>query len=261
MLMTCIKCGREYDCQTVGWMSPDMLDRYRSECAICPDCSRAAASKAAQAQEAEEQRQMRRKLMETYRDRLADSQLDLYRMEYDPDHPAANRELMKWMIEHESKCVWLVGESGTGKTRVIQEAAREAAKDRSVRYWPVADLAARLLETAKKPESTLWDTYTADLLILDDLGKESLTAARLASLEAIVDHRYMGWDQACRKQRTDDPSFWLITLAHPHKLGGQLWITSQIGPEELVERLSAVSRTDAAAIVRRLSEMCVLHRC
>ena len=103
MLMTCIKCGRDYDCQTVGWMSPDMLDRYRSECAICPDCSRAAASKAAQAQEAEEQRQMRRKLMETYQDRLADSQLDLYRMEYDPDHPAANRELMKWMIEHESK--------------------------------------------------------------------------------------------------------------------------------------------------------------
>ncbi|MBR5627160.1 MAG: sn-glycerol-1-phosphate dehydrogenase, partial [Thermoguttaceae bacterium] len=50
---------------------------------------------------------------------------------------------------------------------------------------PVADLAARLLETAKRPESTLWDIYKADLLVLDDLGKENLTAARLAAIEAV----------------------------------------------------------------------------
>ena len=261
MLMTCIKCGRSYEAQNVGWMSSTMLERYRTECATCPSCSAAAAEKARQDQEKEQSREARRKLMETYRERIADSNLDTYRMEYSPDHPQANRDLMKWMISHEDQCVWLVGKSGTGKTRVVQECAREAAKDRSVRYWPVSDLAARLLETAKRPEATLWDVYTADLLVLDDLGKESLTAARLASIEAIVDHRYIGWDQARNAQGVEYPKFWLCTLARKHKLGGQLWITSQLGPEEMAERLSAVNQADAAAIVRRLGEMCVLHRC
>lgn len=261
MLMTCIKCGRDYDAQSVGWMSATMLERYKAECATCPSCSAAGAEKARAEQEREQEREMRRKLMESYKDRIADSNLDTYRLDYDPDHPQANRELMTWMIKHEDQCVWLVGESGTGKTRVVQDCARTAAKDRSVRFWPVADLAARLLETAKRPESTLWDIYKADLLVLDDLGKENLTAARLAAIEAIVDHRYIGWDQARHAQGVDWPLFWLITLSRKHTLGGQLWITSQIGPEEMVERLSAINQADAAAIVRRLGEMCVLHRC
>jgi DNA replication protein DnaC len=259
MILTCIQCGREYDCTTIDWMKPDTLERYKAECAKCPSCANAGQQKSKQEQEAEQERETRRKLMENYRERIAESQLDVYRLEYDPNHPQANRELMTWMIQHEDNSVWIVGESGTGKTRIMQDAARDAARDRTVRFWPVADLAARLLETAKRPEQMLWDTYTADLLILDDLGKENLTAARLASLEAIVDHRYIGWDQMCRRQGTDCPRFWCGTAKN--KLGGQLWISSQIGPEEMVERLSAVNKDDAAAIVRRLAEMCVLHRC
>lgn len=258
MLMNCIRCGQPFDEQGVEWMSDDLLERFRSTSAFCRSCSELAARKAEEAAAEAERAERQKKLDEKRVDRIAESQLDLYRMDYDPEHPGANGELLKWMFGHIENCVWLVGESGTCKTRVIQEAARLAVRDRSVRYWPTADLAAHLLETAKHPESTLWDCYRADLLILDDLGKESLTAARMASIEAIVDHRYIGWDQARREQGTSEPYFGFYAK---RKLGGQLWITSQAGPEELAARFSAINREDAAAIIRRLSEMCVLHRC
>lgn len=261
MQMQCVKCGVMFDDASADWMaraSQEVADRYRSRFALCPEHAAAASRQSeADARNAAET-ELKSRLREHLREHIKESQLDLYRLDYDPAHPSANRALMSWMMQHVDTCVWLIGESGTGKTRVIQEAARIAVRDRSVRYWPVADLAARLLETAKKPEATLWDTYGADLLILDDLGKETLTAARVAAIEAIVDHRYIGWDQVRRKQGADEPRFGLYTGGG--RLGGQLWITSQVSPEIIVERLSAVNQGDAAAIVRRLSEMCVVHQ-
>lgn len=258
MLMTCTRCGTLFNAQNLDWMSDDLLKRY-AEDIVCGDCSKQAERSAAAKREQMEIDERRRRLMDDYAQRIADSQLDTYAISYNDEFPSANRELMRWTMRHIDECVWIVGETGKCKTRVIQAAAREAARDRTVRYWPVSDLAARLLETAKRPEATLWDCYRAGLLILDDLGKESLTAARVAAIEAIVDHRYMGWDQACNKQHTNSPTFGLFT--YTQTIGGQIWITSQVEPEIVVQRLSAVNQADAAAIVRRLSEMCVLHRC
>lgn len=258
MQLQCVKCGRLYDDEAVSWMNERILEKYKADFACCPEHRAEAARQSKREAEAAEEIALKRKLNEQMSERIKDSQLETYELEYDPASPLANRALMSWMMSHIDTCVWLIGESGTCKTRVIQRAAYEAIKDRTVRYWPVADLAARLLETAKRPEATLWDTYGADLLILDDLGKETLTAARIAAIEAIVDHRYIGWDQARRKQGGDEPRFGLY--AGGNKLGGQLWITSQVEPEVIVERLSAVNQADAVAIVRRLSEMCIVHR-
>ena len=207
----------------------------------------------------EERQALQKELDLRYADRLKDSQLDLYALGFDPANPAANNGLARWMFGHVDSCVWIIGESGKCKTRVIQAAAREACKNRTVRYWPTLDLAARLTETAKHPEAQLKDTYFTELLILDDLGKEPLTAARLASLAAIVDRRYIGWDQVRRKQGAEHPVFGLGTHSDG-KLGGQIWITSQVEPDAIAEKLSAVDQNDATAIVRRLAEMCVLHR-
>jgi hypothetical protein len=123
----------------------------------------------------------------------------------------------------------------------------------------VYDLAARLTETSKKPEMQLFDVYDADLLVLDDLGVANMTASRLTALTAIVDRRYIGWDQVRRRQYSETARFDLFSLVRRRGLGGQLWITSQIPPEELVAELATVNSNDAAALVRRLADMCVVH--
>ena len=244
---------------------PDWFDELKPENAaiaaarlLCDACAELPDPGALERERERERDEWRRKLDEKYRDRIEESNLDLYALGFDPSHPNANRPLMKWLMQHLNRCVWIVGESGKCKTRCIQAAAREACRDRSVRYWPALDLAARLTETAKHPEAQLRDLYCAELLILEDLGKEPLTAARLALLCAIVDRRYAGWDQTRRLQGTEHATFGLGTGSG--RLGGQLWITSQVEPEELAAKLAAVSDPDATAIVRRLAEMCELHR-
>ena len=262
-MLACCNCGAPVlEPAYFETFTPENKERFAQRVA-CDRCTPIVEAKREAEREEEERkadlRELQRKLDERYAERIRDSQLDLYELEFDPANPAANNGLARWMFGHVDSCVWIIGESGKCKTRVIQAAAREACKNRTVRYWPVLDLAARLTETAKHPEAQLKDTYFAELLILDDLGKEPLTAARLASLAAIVDRRYIGWDQVRRKQGAEHPVFGLG--AHSDgKLGGQIWITSQVEPDAIAEKLSAVDQNDATAIVRRLAEMCVLHR-
>ena len=262
-MLTCCNCGAPVPVPEFFWrFTPENAARY-AKTAACAKCAPAVEREQARIRDEEEReaehRELQRKLDEYYADRMRDSKLDLYEMKFEPEHPAANRALAGWMFGHIDSCVWIIGESGKCKTRVIQAAAREACRNRTVRYWPVLDLAARLTETAKHPETQLKDTYFAELLILDDLGKEPLTAARLASLAAIVDRRYIGWDQVRRRQGAEHPVFGLGTHSEG-KLGGQIWITSQLEPDALADKLSSVDQNDATAIVRRLAEMCVLHR-
>ena len=261
-LYPCCNCGRLVP--VPGYFesfTPENLERAVRSLA-CPECERAVSARREQEKAAldreSELEETKRKLAERYADRIEESQLNTYALGYDPQHPKANRALMSWVTRNMNSCIWLTGDSGTCKTRTIQCAARKACRDRTVRYWPALDLAARLTETAKHPESQLKDLYGADLLIIDDLGKEPLTAARLSSLAAIVDRRYIGWDQVRRLKGNDHPTFGLGMASG--RLGGQIWITSQLEPAALAERLSAVDQNDATAIVRRLAEMCVLHR-
>ena len=255
----CRRCGRHIETpDVIRAIVDESTAKFAASNLVCEKCSEQVRHESELAERDLDLAERRAALDDKYQDRITESGLDTYALTFDPNHPEANRALMNWVTAHVDSCMWIVGRSGLCKTRCIQAAARIAAHERTVRYWPVMDLAARLTETAKKPEAFLWDIYKADLLILEDLGKEPLTAARLASLSAIVDRRYAGWDQARRLQGGDDPHFWL--WFGTGKLGGQIWITSQMEPDALVAKLSAVDQYDASAIVRRLSEMCVLHR-
>ena len=258
LIVKCRRCGHLIPTTYLQEQLTPELAATAASWMVCESCSRIVAAESEQDKREAEKRELQARLDERYAERIADSQLDTYGMTYDPNWPTANRDLMRWMLDHLDASVWIVGESGRCKTRCIQSAARLACRDRSIRYWPVLDLAARLTETSKHPESQLRDIYFAELLILDDLGKEHLTAARLASIGAIVDRRYIGWDQIRRSQGTDHPRFGMGTTGG--RLGGQLWITSQLEPDALAERLSSVNQSDATAIVRRLAEMCTLHR-
>lgn len=254
--MTCPICREAHTQTASAKVFADALDGTMQ---ICPKCQPEADRRKAEQDRLDEIELAKKKALDDLAQRIEDSQLPKYELAFDPEYHGANVALASWMIRQLDSCMWVYGPTGRGKTRAIQNAARMAVRDRSVRYWPAYDLAARLTETSKHPESQLHDIYSADLLILDDLGVANLTESRLTSLVAIVDRRYSGWDQVRRTQGRDMPTFGWSSYGKRRTLGGQIWITSQVPPEELVRRLSTVSATDAAALVRRLADMCTVH--
>ena len=257
-VMVCPRCGRTHT-QTVSSESAKaFLEAHPQNCGA-PDCLAKLEESNAETERAAELIQQKRKAAEELEERIAASNLRDYEMTFDPDFHGANTALASWMIRNIDRSVWIYGETGRGKTRVIQHAARMAVRERSVRYWPAYDLAARLTETSKHPEATLRDVYGADLLILDDLGVSNLTESRLTSLTAIVDRRYMGWDQVRRAQGSEHPTFGWNSYGRRRVFGGQIWIVSQATPEELAGKLAAVNAANAAALVRRLADTCVIH--
>lgn len=257
-VMTCPICGRIHE-QEVPIESMKIALEAHPQICQSAECQARQAERNAAAEREKDLAEAKRKAAEDLTQRIEDSNLQKYELTFDPHHHRANTALANWMIRNIDHSVWVYGETGRCKTRAIQNAARMAVRDRSVRYWPAHDLAARLTETSKRPEAQLYDIYGADLLILDDLGVANLTEARLCSLTAIVDRRYIGWDQVRRLQGAEMPTFGWSSYRRRRALGGQIWITSQVSPEELMRKLATVNASDAAALVRRLSEMCVVH--
>lgn len=254
----CPICKSDYTMMVLSKAIGEALELNPQVCQK-PECQRKQASKNEEAERDAELKEERMRKLEDTKRRLDESGLLKYELGFDADHANANRKLWSWMNVHTDFSVWIYGQTGRCKTRVIQDAAREAVKDRSVRYWPTYDLAARLTETSKRPEAQLFDIYDADLLILDDLGAANMTEARLTALTAIVDRRYIGWDQVRRRQHSETAQFNLYSLIRRRGLGGQLWITSQVPPDDLITELAAINATDAAALVRRLADMCIIH--
>lgn len=254
---TCPYCGSPNDVWSPTEDGARLIEEHPGACPLCEHV--AAREQEEQARQAEITL-AKQKAAEAAAERLAESQLNKYDLGFDVHKQEANRALAAWMLRQIDHSVWIYGETGLCKTRIVQMAARIAVQDRSVRYWPAYDLAARLTETSKHPESTLHDVYGADLLILDDLGLTNLTDSRLRSLVAIVDKRYIGWDQVRRAQGAEQPTFGWSSYGRRRQLGGQIWITSQVSPEDLARQLAAVNSADAAALVRRLADMCVVHQ-
>lgn len=254
--MVCPICHQHHSRNVLTQEMADALEAHPQVCEKCqPEADRRREEKARLG----EIEAAKKKALDELAQRIDESQLPKYELAFDPDRHDANAALAAWMIRQLDTCMWVYGPTGRGKTRAIQHAARVAMRDRSVRYWPAYDLAARLTETSKHPESQLADIFGADLLILDDLGVSNLTESRLTSLVAIVDRRYIGWDQVRRRQGTERPTFGWSSYGKRRAFGGQIWITSQVSPEEMVRRLSTVCATDAAALVRRLADMCIVH--
>lgn len=257
-VMTCPICGRTHTCEAWSENAKEFLEAHPQVCQS-PDCQAKQSEKRQEEARIAAAEEAKKRAEEGLARRLEESGIDRYELGFDPNRREANTALATWWIRNLDRSAWVFGPTGSGKTRTMQNAARMAVRDRSIRYWPAFDLAARLTETSKHPEAQLMDIYRADLLILDDLGVANITASRLAALVAIVDRRYAGWDQVRRAQGSEQPTFGWTSYGRRRVFGGQVWITSQASPDELIARLAAVDANDASALVRRLADMCVVH--
>jgi len=142
------------------------------------------------------------------------------------------------------KGIFLTGSPGVGKTHLSAGVALEIAEKymTPVMMLSMVDLLSRLRATYEdktgESESYLMTALMAvDLLIIDDLGKESPTDWTLEKLYQIIDGRYQ-----------------------QHKV---IIVTTNYPDQNLIERLSRSGKLDpvtAQAIVSRLHEMCIsLH--
>ncbi len=227
----CPECGSAHSVSLPDWYNLDMD-------IPCPACSE-------KAEFARKEADRKEKIRQSFLNRWRDSQLDRFYMGFDPDHPEANRELFRQVSEvYRTDSLFISEQSGTGKTRIIQHFARELMQKEeiSVYYSTWVDLCDELAALAKSDRGRIAfmkHIRTRDLLIIDDLGKESPSPARSAALWQILDSRYV----ANQMRHAGRSSCY----------GWRLWCTTQLSSDELLQRFSGA---DGTAIIRRIINTC-----
>lgn len=232
----------------------EMLRQATINWAVCDYCREQAAIRDAN-ERWERSRSERLEALEKSRNRRWEaSNLEKYRMEYDLLHPEANPELYNFILDNIDHSLWIAGTTGLCKTRIVHCMAAEAIKTRTVMYWPSSDLMNYLSSNATKIDSIMWPLLHVDLLIIDDLGKETVSEAKMKYLFNLVDRRYNAWDQQCRIADGNLNPLWLPARGS-NTLGAQLWVTTQDKGNGIMRNMGDV---DGPAFVRRLQEMCVV---
>lgn len=89
------------------------------------------------------------------------------------------------------RTLWISGAIGSGKTTIASAVSRElVAKDKSVRFETMVGILRKMRESFGKGLDALDGMFGCDVLVLDDLGKESPTDLALYVLFELVDYRY-----------------------------------------------------------------------
>ena len=234
-----------YDCKQAFLLEMEEAD-YHSDLrntllryATCPACERRRMREYEEQEHRKQEARRRAECAAKYAEWSQASRLDIYALGYDPADSRANPELFRWVANHKHECLWIAGKTGLCKSRILQYYARQALYYQSVQYWCTMDLLNHLAENAKNIDKLLWQIYRTDLLILDDLGKENVSPAKMKYLFNILDRRYSGLDQY-RRGFTG------------RILGWQVWISTNDNGSGLMNAMGA----DGAPVIRRLQEMC-----
>lgn len=137
-------------------------------------------------------------------------------------------------IERTNRGLYLQGPNGTGKTQAASAIALAfIEKGKSVYFTSGGKLLSKLrdaMHSGEREAEIFAELTTPDLLVIDDLGKESQTPWAVSMIYMAIDDRY-----STRKP---------------------VVVTSNYSKRELVERLSAAADSSTAeAIVSRLFEM------
>lgn len=234
----CVACGRDVFREIEEDAVDYMYDVY-ARILKCPACMVAADREAAERKERERRRREAAANAELAERRLKASGLLKYELVYDPGDRRANPELFSFVSMHRDSSLWIAGRTGLCKSRILQYWGREAVKTRSVQYWPTMDLLAYLSENSKNITRILEEIYRVELLILDDLGTECVTEARMKYLFNIIDRRMTGLEQKRRGMIG-------------RRFGGQLWISTNDNGRGLMRNMGSY----AEPCIRRLQENC-----
>lgn len=229
------------------WREPVLREAHRANsfCAPCLEAKRRE-EEARQRKFAEKARLA--ELAATCRERRKLSKIDDYWLPFDDGHPKANRALREWMSSRAAdRSVLLSGESGLGKTRVLTAFAERALATKSVVYRTAADLCDELGAAFRRKEewglALLESIKRADLLVIDDLGKEATSDSRVMRLWQLVDARYAASVQQL--------------AGRVPRYGRQVWISSNWPAGQLIERMG---RVNAEPILRRLLDIAEIWR-
>lgn len=153
-------------------------------------------------------------------------------METDPNrlHQKQLQEALKWAPGKHG--LLLVGVTRAGKTRTMMEVVkRQLTYGRRVSYWPAVELGKKISDSFnRKGEHAefMANLKRANILFVDDLGKEKLTPQIEASLFDVIRDR-------CDWHRP-------------------IFVTTNFSGNQLVKRFSA--RETAIPMVERLREYC-----
>lgn len=234
----CVACGKEVFREIEEDAVDYMYDVY-ARILKCPACMEAADREAAERKERERRRMEAAANAELAERRLKASGLLKYELVYDPRDRRGNPELFSFVSTHRESSLWIAGRTGLCKSRILQYWGREHVKTRSVQYWPTMDLLSYLSENSKNITRVLEEIYRVDLLILDDLGTECVTEARMKYLFNIIDRRMTGFEQKRRGMIG-------------RRLGWQLWISTNDNGRGLMRNMGSY----AEPCIRRLQENC-----
>lgn len=244
-------CGRRYGMGvSSGIWNDEALRASIIAGACCPECLARIKQDDRQHELQMDRAERQVELDKSFGRRLSDSNLERYRMSYDPLHEGANPELFEFVRANIDRSIWAAGHTGLCKTRIIQHFAMEALKTRTVLYWPCCDLMNYLSTHSLKIDTIMQAILTVDLLILDDVGKETATMAKMKYLFNIVDRRYNAWDQLKRINNGSLNPLWI--RRKERSLGAQIWFTTQDDGSGVNENMGPV---DGPAFIRRLQEM------
>ena len=237
---TCSRCGAKFmeyiSCDLAG---DDDLMKVRREYAVCRSCQKAEAERL-EAKKLEEAHARKMEELEAgYDKRLKESNLDVYALDYTVGDPRGNADLFRFVEMNQHECLWIAGKTGLCKSRILQYWGRRMLKHTNVQYWPSMDLLSMLSDHAKDIERYLRPIYETELLIIDDLGAECVTEARMKYLFNIIDRRVTGWEQKKRGMIG-------------RRFGCQLWITTNDNGSKLYQNM----REYAGPCIRRLQEIC-----
>jgi len=216
--LTCPECGAAFDveCPEVGSAAAGIWESFAV--GLCCDvCA-----------EANKRRAMAADCERYYATRLAAAGIPAAFRDYDP--VKGNARILDWIRTNRNSWLYIGGEYGCGKSRAVSHAGGALAKrGEDVLYLPATDLARgasrQWMDDAPDPVAL---AMGCELLILDDLGKEKITARTAETLFAVIDGRY--------------------------REGRRIWITSNYSIPAMVAR---IEDEIGAAIARRLREMCV----
>ncbi len=254
----CNKCQTKIKIElSQGEFDIDYMLEARLNYAICQKCENAQNYKIEQLKQREIEKVKQHKKDALYLERIENSRIKEFELDdYDPNHKNANLKLDKFLTENQNKSVWIGGITGKNKTRLLQKFAFEKLKTKTVYFAPadilMNDIVGYFSKSAYQGNRFLNELFEVDLLIIDDLGTEDTTVAKMKRFYSLINARYVRSEQ----QRKYLAGRW---IGEPPK-GWQLWITSNDNGKLLQKKYQNLGLDlQEKPLIRRLQEICHRH--